>query len=70
MHLPASIDHWQVRIDRAYAVARVAPDSACGSMVLADLLCAVFPRCAEKPHTFEMKSTVLPKAKTPTAYVL
>jgi hypothetical protein len=29
-------------IRKRYAVARVAHDLACGSMVLADLLCAVF----------------------------
>jgi hypothetical protein len=37
-------------------------------MVLAlPLVCGFSARRAEKPHTFEMESTALPKADSPTA---
>jgi hypothetical protein len=41
--------------DTSCAVTHGVPDSACGSMVLADLLCGFSALRAEKPQTFEIK---------------
>src|SRR5215207_7693456 len=39
-------------------------------VVLYDLLCMVFPRYARKNHTPIKERTALPKAKSPTAFVV
>src|SRR5215207_10355106 len=54
-------------IARSYAVAlfRILKPhfSPAAAWYLPIVLCAVFPRCAEKPHTIEMERTALPKAE-------